>query len=71
MSQDSSDLDILDYQLSFISVRSVMLSTSVDTANLAALGLPFVICLSTIRVYIPLFVMNKRNNSLKLSIATV
>ena len=42
---------------------------SVDTANLAALGLPFVICQSTIFVYIPLFVVAKCNNSFKMSIA--
>ena len=42
---------------------------SVDNANLAALGLPLVIYLSTVFVHILLFVMNKCNNSLKLSIA--
>ena len=36
--------------------------TSVDTAHPAALGLPFVICLSTLFVYLPLFVINKCND---------
>ena len=45
--------------------------TSVDTANLVALGLPFVICLFAVFLHIPLFIMNKCNNSLTLSVVTV
>ena len=58
------------YKTAKISITNIFYSgiiqrTSVDAANLAAFGLPFVICLSTYFGYITLFVMNKCNNSRK------